>query len=61
MGTTTGLIVPDFSNGNAAVILEGAGTLANLTGKPVGLVELLLSHDTPARALDSVGFRCGGR
>ena len=54
---TTALIVGDFSNGNDAVILKGEGTLADLAGKPVNLVELSVSHYLLARALDSVGLR----
>ncbi|MDJ1006575.1 MAG: putative urea ABC transporter substrate-binding protein [Paracoccaceae bacterium] len=54
---TTALIVGDFSNGNDAVILKGEGTLADLVGKPVNLVELSVSHYLLARALDSVDLR----
>lgn len=54
---TTALIVGDFSNGNDAVILKGAGGLEDLAGKPVNLVELSVSHYLLARALDSVGLR----
>jgi NitT/TauT family transport system substrate-binding protein len=53
---TTALIVGDFSNGNDAVILKGEGTLADLAGKPVNLVELSVSHYLLARALDSAGL-----
>src|SRR6056297_344848 len=53
---TTALIVGDFSNGNDAVILKGEGTLADLAGKPVNLVELSVSHYLLARGLDSVGL-----
>ncbi len=54
---TTALIVGDFSNGNDAVILKGEGTLADLAGKPVNLVELSVSHYLLARALDSAGLK----
>ncbi|MEM9780344.1 MAG: putative urea ABC transporter substrate-binding protein [Pseudomonadota bacterium] len=54
---TTALIVGDFSNGNDAVILKGEGGLEDLSGKPVHLVELSVSHYLLARALDSVGLR----
>jgi len=54
---TTALIVGDFSNGNDAIIMKGEGTLADLAGKPVNLVELSVSHYLLARALDSVGLR----
>jgi len=53
---TTALIVGDYSNGNDAVILKGEGTLADLKGKPVNLVELSVSHYLLARGLDSVGL-----
>ena len=53
---TTPLIVGDFSNGNDAVILKGEGTLADLAGKPVNLVELSVSHYLLARGLDTVGL-----
>ena len=53
---TTALIVGDYSNGNDAVILKGDGTLADLPGKPVHLVELSVSHYLLARGLDSVGL-----
>ena len=54
---TTALIVGDFSNGNDAVIVKGEGTLADLKGKPVNLVELSVSHYLLARALDSAGLK----
>ncbi len=53
---TTALIVGDYSNGNDAVILKGEGSLADLKGKPVNLVELSVSHYLLARGLDSVGL-----
>jgi len=53
---TTALIVGDFSNGNDAVILKGEGTLEDLAGMPVNLVELSVSHYLLARGLDSVGL-----
>ncbi|WP_282076795.1 putative urea ABC transporter substrate-binding protein [Epibacterium ulvae] len=53
---TTALIVGDYSNGNDAVILKGEGSLQDLKGKPVNLVELSVSHYLLARALDSVGL-----
>ncbi|SFC39643.1 putative urea ABC transporter substrate-binding protein [Tropicimonas isoalkanivorans] len=53
---TTALIIGDYSNGNDAVILKGEGTVEDLAGKPVNLVELSVSHYLLARALDSVGL-----
>ena len=54
---TTALIVGDFSNGNDAIIVKGSGTLEDLKGKPVNLVELSVSHYLLARGLDSVGLK----
>jgi NitT/TauT family transport system substrate-binding protein len=53
---TTALIIGDYSNGNDAVILKGEGSLTDLAGKPVNLVELSVSHYLLARGLDSVGL-----
>ncbi|WP_400085323.1 putative urea ABC transporter substrate-binding protein [Yoonia sp. R78084] len=53
---TTALIIGDYSNGNDAVILKGEGTLTDLAGKPVNLVELSVSHYLLARGLDTVGL-----
>ncbi|MEO0916067.1 MAG: putative urea ABC transporter substrate-binding protein [Pseudomonadota bacterium] len=53
---TTALIVGDYSNGNDAVIVKGDGDLASLSGKPVNLVELSVSHYLLARGLDSIGL-----
>jgi NitT/TauT family transport system substrate-binding protein len=60
---TTALIVGDFSNGNDAVILKGEGTLEDLAGMPVNLVELSVSHYLLARALErgARGARPRGR
>ncbi len=54
---TTALIIGDYSNGNDAVILKGEGTLADLKGAPVNLVELSVSHYLLARGLDTVGLK----
>ncbi len=53
---TTAVIVGDFSAGNDAVILKGPGTLADIKGKPVNLVEFSVSHYLLARALETVGM-----
>ncbi len=53
---TTALIIGDYSNGNDAVILKGEGSIADLEGKPVNLVELSVSHYLLARGLDSAGL-----
>lgn len=53
---STALIVGDFSNGNDAIILKGAQTLAEIKGQNVNLVELSVSHYVLARALSSVGL-----
>ncbi|MEM1316574.1 MAG: putative urea ABC transporter substrate-binding protein [Pseudomonadota bacterium] len=53
---TTALIVGDFSNGNDAILLKGGGSVADLAGRPVNLVELSVSHYLLARALDMNGL-----
>lgn len=53
---TTAVIVGDFSAGNDAVFLKGAGGLADIAGRRVNLVEFSVSHYLLARALDSVGL-----
>ncbi len=53
---TTAVIVGDFSAGNDAVFLKGAGTLADIKGRKVNLVEFSVSHYLLARALDTVGL-----
>lgn len=53
---TTAVIVGDFSAGNDAVFLKGAGALADLAGRKVNLVEFSVSHYLLARALNSVGL-----
>ena len=53
---STALIVGDYSDGNDAIILKGEGTVADLAGKPVNLVELSVSHYLLARALDGAGL-----
>lgn len=50
---TTAVIVGDFSNGNDAVVVK-SGTLADLKGTNVNLVEFSVSHYLLARALESV-------
>ncbi len=51
---TTAVIVGDFSNGNDAVILKGKGSLADIKGQKVNLVEFSVSHYLLARALETV-------
>jgi NitT/TauT family transport system substrate-binding protein len=53
---TTAVIVGDFSAGNDAVFLKGAGALADIAGRKVNLVEFSVSHYLLARALDTVGL-----
>jgi NitT/TauT family transport system substrate-binding protein len=53
---TTAVIVGDFSAGNDAVFLKGPGTLADIAGRDVNLVEFSVSHYLLARALDTVGL-----
>ncbi|MGY6548210.1 MAG: putative urea ABC transporter substrate-binding protein [Roseinatronobacter sp.] len=53
---TTALIIGDYSDGNDAIIMKGAGGLEDLAGRRVNLVELSVSHYLLARGLDSVGL-----
>ncbi len=53
---TTAVIVGDFSAGNDAVFIKGPGTLADIKGRDVNLVEYSVSHYLLARALESVGL-----
>ncbi len=53
---STALIIGDFSNGNDGIVLKGAGTLADIKGQNVNLVELSVSHYLLARALESVSL-----
>jgi len=53
---STALILGDFSNGNDAVILKGQGTLADIEGQNVNLVEVSVSPYLLARGLESVGM-----
>ena len=53
---TTAVIVGDFSAGNDAVFLKGAGTLADIADRRVNLVEFSVSHYLLARGLDTVGL-----
>lgn len=54
---TTAVIVGDYSNGNDGIVMKGGGTLADIKGKTVNLVELSVSHYLLARALDSIGMK----
>ena len=53
---TTAVIVGDFSAGNDAVFIKGAGGLADIKGRSVNLVEFSVSHYLLARGLESVGL-----
>lgn len=53
---TTALIVGDFSNGNDAILSKTPGTVADLKGRRVNLVELSVSHYLLARALEGAGL-----
>ncbi|XOV85717.1 MAG: putative urea ABC transporter substrate-binding protein [bacterium] len=53
---STALIVGDFSNGNDAIVLKNAQSLADIKGQNVNLVELSVSHYVLARALSSIGL-----
>jgi len=53
---TTAVIVGDFSAGNDAVFIKGAGGLADLKGRRVNLVEFSVSHYLLARGLQQAGL-----
>ncbi len=53
---TTALILGDYSNGNDAIVLKNAKSLADIKGQNVNLVELSVSHYTLARGLETVGL-----
>ncbi|MGQ7792038.1 putative urea ABC transporter substrate-binding protein [Faunimonas sp. B44] len=53
---TSVVIVGDYSNGNDMVIAKGAGSVADLKGERINLVELSVSHYLLARALESAGL-----
>jgi NitT/TauT family transport system substrate-binding protein len=54
---TTSLIIGDYSNGNDGIVIKGGGTMAELKGKTVNLVELSVSHYLLARALEQNGMK----
>jgi len=53
---TSAIILGDYSNGNDAVLLKGAGTVGALRSREVYLVELSVSHYLLARALEENGM-----
>ncbi len=53
---TTAVIVGDFSNGNDAIVSKKAGSVKELKGENVKLVELSVSHYLLARALAKNGM-----
>lgn len=54
---TSAIILGDYSNGNDAVLLKGADSVAGIKGRQVYLAELSVSHYLLARALEKNGFR----
>lgn len=54
---STALIVGDFSNGNDGIVLKKGGSLKDIKGRKVHLVELSVSHYLLARALDTVNMK----
>jgi len=54
---TSAIILGDYSNGNDAVLLKGADTVAAIKGREVYLVELSVSHYLLARALEKNGMK----
>ncbi len=54
---TSAIILGDYSNGNDGVVLKNAGSLADIKGRTVYLVELSVSHYLLARGLSTVGLK----
>jgi NitT/TauT family transport system substrate-binding protein len=54
---TSAIILGDYSNGNDAVLLKGAGDVAGIKGRQVYLAELSVSHYLLARALETSGMK----
>jgi NitT/TauT family transport system substrate-binding protein len=54
---TSAIILGDYSNGNDAVLLKGADSVAGIKGRQVYLAELSVSHYLLARALETNGMR----
>ncbi len=55
--STTSIIVGDYSNGNDAVLTRNALGIKGLSGKPIYIVELSVSHYLLARALEINGLK----
>ncbi|MFN4038514.1 MAG: putative urea ABC transporter substrate-binding protein [Erythrobacter sp.] len=53
---TSAIILGDYSNGNDAVLLKAADSVAAIKGRDVYLVELSVSHYLLARALEKNGL-----
>ncbi|MEW9857055.1 putative urea ABC transporter substrate-binding protein [Novosphingobium sp. M1R2S20] len=53
---TSAIILGDYSNGNDGVVMKGPGSVSDLKGKQVNLVELSVSHYLLARAMGSAGL-----
>lgn len=53
---STLLTIGDYSNGNDAIILKNADSLAAIKGQKVNLIQFSISHYFLARALESVGL-----
>ncbi|WDA41250.1 putative urea ABC transporter substrate-binding protein [Erythrobacter sp. BLCC-B19] len=54
---TSAIILGDYSNGNDAVLLKGADSVAAIKGRQVYLAELSVSHYLLARALEKNGLK----
>jgi NitT/TauT family transport system substrate-binding protein len=51
------IIVGDYSNGNDGIVMKNGGSVADLKGRNINLVELSVSHYLLARALDMNGLK----
>ena len=54
---TSAIVLGDYSNGNDAVLLKGADSVAAIKGRQVHLAELSVSHYLLARALEENGMK----
>ncbi len=54
---STALIIGDFSNGNDGIVMKNGGSVADLKGREVKLVELSVSHYLLAQALSKNGLK----
>ena len=54
---TSAIILGDYSDGNDGIVLKNGGTLSDIKGRTVYLVELSVSHYLLARGLSTAGMK----